>query len=105
MSGIHSFTELLDRFSPQEQEEIAAQTAVLREEMTLQELREALKIPQEELGARLGIKQPAVSRLESRKGLQLKHLERVVQAMGGELVVTARFPMADVRLNDVMLGR
>jgi len=63
MSGHHPVSKLFERFSPEEKQEIRANMDVLREEMTLQELREALSLRQGELGERLGIKQSAVSYL------------------------------------------
>jgi len=67
--------------------------------MTLQELRESLHIQQTELGKKLGVKQSAVSRMERRSDINLSHLKKVVEAMGGTLVIAARFPGLDVRLD------
>lgn len=100
MSGHHPISKLFDRFSPEEKQEIQAEAKKLREEMTLQELREALHIQQGELGEMLGIKQAAVSRMERRNDLLLSSLRKVVEAMGGELIVTARFPNAEICLNN-----
>jgi predicted transcriptional regulator len=99
MSGHHPISKLFDRFTPKEKQEIRADMDVLREEMTLQELREALHIQQGELGAMLGIKQAAVSRMERRNDILLSSLRKAVEAMGGELIITARFSNAEVRLN------
>lgn len=46
MSGHKPFSELTKNFSPQRKAKIEALTNKLREEMTLQELRAALDIPQ-----------------------------------------------------------
>src|SRR5690242_16086739 len=100
MSGHHPISELFDRFSPEEKQEIQAETNRLREEMTLQELREALHIQQGELGEMLGIKQAAVSRMERRNDMYLSSLRKAVEAMGGELVIIARFPDREVCLNN-----
>jgi DNA-binding Xre family transcriptional regulator len=99
MSGRHPISELFDRFSPEEKQEIEEGTNKLREAMTLQELREALHIQQGELGEMLGIKQAAVSRMERRSDIRLSRLRKAVEAMGGELVIMARFPNGDVCLN------
>jgi len=101
MSGHHPISKLFDRFSPEEKQEIRADMDVLREEMTLQELREALHIQQGELGAMLGIKQAAVSRMERRNDILLSSLRKAVEAMGGELIITARFSNVEVCLNKV----
>ena len=100
MSGHTPFSELTKHFSPERLAEIEAETNRLREEMTLQELREALHIQQGELGEMLGIKQAAVSRMERRNDMYLSSLRKAVEAMGGELVIIARFPHAEVCLNN-----
>ncbi len=100
MSGHHPISELFDRFSSEEKQEIEAETNRLCEEMTLQELRKALGIEQGELGEILGVKQAAVSRMERRNDILLSTLRKAVEAMGGELIITARFPNAEVCLNN-----
>lgn len=100
MSGHRPFSELTKHFSPERKARIEAETSRLREEMTLQELREALHIQQGELGEMLGIKQAAVSRMERRNDILLSSLRKAVEAMGGELIITARFPNAEVCLNN-----
>jgi DNA-binding XRE family transcriptional regulator len=100
MSGHHPISELFDRFSPEEKQEIEAETNKLREEMTLQELRKSLGIEQGELGEILGIKQAAISRMERRNDILLSSLRKAVEAMGGELVVIARFKDTEVCLNN-----
>jgi hypothetical protein len=56
MAGYKPFSELTKDFSPQRKANVEALTNTLREEMTLQELQEALNIQEDELGERLGIK-------------------------------------------------
>ena len=103
MTGHKPFSELTKDFSPERKVKIASLTNQLREEMTLQEMREALNLHQTELSDRLGIKQAAVSRIENRKDI-LSQLKKVIEAMGGELVITARFPNVSVCINHVALG-
>jgi predicted transcriptional regulator len=105
MTGHRPFSELTKDFSPQRKAEVEALTNKLREEMTLQELREVLHIQQEELGELLGIKQAAVSRMERRSDIHLSSLRKAIEAMGGELVIIARFPKADVYLSNIALGQ
>jgi hypothetical protein len=67
-------------------------------EVTLRELRAERNLPQTKLAALLGVSQPAVSRLERRVSrLLVASLRAVVQAMGGDLVIQARFPDGVVR--------
>jgi DNA-binding XRE family transcriptional regulator len=101
MSGHTPFSELTKHFSPERLAEIEAETNRLHEEMTLQDLRKALGIEQGELGEILGVKQAAVSRMERRNDMLLSTLRKAVEAMGGELIITARFPNAEVCLNKV----
>jgi DNA-binding XRE family transcriptional regulator len=65
---------------------------LVREEMTLRELRKARSITQAELAKILRVKQEQVSRLEQRTDLHISTLRRQVEAMGGELTILATFP-------------
>jgi DNA-binding XRE family transcriptional regulator len=65
---------------------------LIAEEMTLQELRRALKITQVRMAKVLGITQDGVSRLEKRSDLLLSTLRKTVEAMGGNLSLVAEFP-------------
>jgi len=105
MSGHKPFSELTKDFSPKRKAEVEALTNKLREEITLQELREALSIQQEESGELLGIKQAAVSRIEGHSDIHLSNLRKVIESMGGELVIIARFPHTDVYLNNIVVER
>lgn len=65
---------------------------------TLEELRIALGLSQEELAQRLDVQQPAVSKLTSRADMKISTLRDLIAAMGGELHVTAQFPDRSVEL-------
>jgi DNA-binding XRE family transcriptional regulator len=79
---------------------IARRTNLLiAEEMTMRELRKARNMTQIEMAKALGVKQEQVSRIEKRTDLHLSTLKRSIEAMGGELILTAKFPDgAPVRL-------
>jgi DNA-binding XRE family transcriptional regulator len=79
---------------------IARRTNLLiAEEMTMRELRKARNITQVQMAKALGVKQEQVSRIEKRTDLHLSTLKRSIEAMGGELILTAKFPDgAPVRL-------
>ena len=70
----------------------ARAAALIAEEMTLQELRQARKLTQVRLAKALGITQDGVSRLEQRSDLLLSTLRKSVEAMGGNLSLVAEFP-------------
>jgi DNA-binding transcriptional regulator YiaG len=53
MTGHHSFANLTKDFGANRKAKIAAKTAQLKEEMALNELRQALKISQAELAEKL----------------------------------------------------
>ncbi|MEO1433090.1 MAG: XRE family transcriptional regulator [Cyanobacteria bacterium J06633_8] len=100
MSGHHKFSNLTQNFSPHRKTKIAAKKAQLSEEMALCELRQALKISQAELAEKLQVKQPAISRLEKRTDMYVSHLRQVIQAMGGELEIVARFGDGEVKIRN-----
>jgi transcriptional regulator with XRE-family HTH domain len=70
----------------------ARATALIAEEMTLRELRQARKLTQVRMAKALGITQDSVSRLEKRSDLLLSTLRKTVEAMGGNLSLVAEFP-------------
>jgi DNA-binding XRE family transcriptional regulator len=73
---------------------------LIAEELTLAQIREALKRSQAELAKKLGVQQSAVSRIERRTDLYLSTLRGMVEAMGGTLEIIARFPdRPPVRIN------
>ena len=67
-------------------------TEPVAEEMTLQELHKARRLPRVSVAREPGIGQEAVSRLEQRSDLLLSRLRKTVEAMSGSLSLIARFP-------------
>lgn len=59
---------------------------------SLAALRLAAGKAQADVAARLGIKQPSVSKLERQTDLYLSTLRNYVEALGGELELTVRLP-------------
>jgi transcriptional regulator with XRE-family HTH domain len=74
------------------------------EEMPLQALRRALELTQGELAARSGLTQSGVAQIEQRSDVFVSTLRRYVEAMGGELVITARFPFGETRISQFAAG-
>jgi len=70
----------------------ARAAALIAEEMTLQELRQARQLTQVRIAKALGISQDGVSRLEKRSDFLLSTLRKTVEAMGGNLSLVAEFP-------------
>jgi DNA-binding XRE family transcriptional regulator len=85
--------EKLSTLPATRRKKIARRTHLLiAEEMTMRELRKARQMTQVDLAKTLGVKQEQVSRIEKRSDIHLSTLMRHVEAMGGELIVTAKFP-------------
>jgi len=101
MSGHRPFRELTKGFTPARRARAAAKAAALREEMTLEELRKARDLSQEEISQALAVGQPAVAKLEKRTDMHISNLRRYIEALGGKLEITARFPDASVVINNV----
>ena len=70
----------------------------LMTELLLSELREAVGPTQKELAERLGIAQPTLARMEKQSDMQVTTLQRLVEALGGELEIIARFPKGKVAI-------
>jgi ribosome-binding protein aMBF1 (putative translation factor) len=100
MSGHRKFSQLTEHFSEERHTKISQKTAQLKAEMALGELRQALQLSQVELASKLKVKQPAVARLEKRTDMYVSHLRKVIEAMGGELDIIARFPDGEVKIDN-----
>lgn len=75
-------------------------TEAILASLELSELRKTRGVTQAELAERLNIRQGNVSRLERREDMHVSTLRDVVEALGGELEITARFPDGeDVRID------
>ncbi len=68
-------------------------------DMALDELRTAREMTQEHLAEALGVKHAAISRMERRADVYVSTLAKYIEALGGELDIRAKFPEADVRIN------
>jgi len=95
--------ELKATLPPEVIEEARRETQAILAALELNELRKAHKLTQEQLAERLGIRQSNVSKLERRADMHVSTLRDVVEAMGGELRVTACFPDAEFELD--FIGR
>jgi transcriptional regulator with XRE-family HTH domain len=76
------------------------------QEMALHELRQAREKSQQELARDLHVGQPAVAKLERRTDMYVSNLRRYIEALGGTLEITARFPETSVTITNFSdLGR
>jgi predicted transcriptional regulator len=101
MTGHRPFSELTKNFTPARRARVAAKAAELRETMTLEELRKARSLSQEEVADSLSVGQPAVAKLEKRTDMHVGNLRRYIEALGGKLEITARFDKTRVVISNI----
>lgn len=92
----HKFNSLRAKMSRESLERARKKAENYKQEMALDELREARKLTQERLAEILGVKQAAVSKMERRADMYISTLMAVVEAMGGRLLIEAVFPEGKV---------
>ena len=93
------YSELRAKMSPEALEKAAGLSQAMLDEMPLQELRRARALSQEQLARTLGIKQASVSKLERRTDMYIQTLRNYIEAVGGQLEITAKFPDGKVKIN------
>jgi transcriptional regulator with XRE-family HTH domain len=94
-----SFDELADRvMSAKSRARAARRSKELLAEMLLSEIRKLAGKSQGDLARVLGIKQPSLSKLESQDDMQISTLKKIIEALGGEVHIIARFPKTKVRI-------
>jgi transcriptional regulator with XRE-family HTH domain len=96
------FSTLREAMGTERQRDNAERAVALLAAMDLAELRSTLAVTQEELADRLSIAQSNVSRLERRDDMLISTLRQVVQALGGELKITAVFPEGSVEITQFL---
>jgi predicted transcriptional regulator len=101
VTGHRPFSELTKNFTPARRARVAAKAAALSEQMTLEELRKARSLSQEEVAASLTVGQPAVAKLERRTDMHVSNLRRYIEALGGTLEITAHFADTAVVISDI----
>lgn len=101
MTGHRAFGGLSKSFSPARKARIANKVAAAETALALHELRKSRKISQEVLAQKLSVGQPAVAKIERRSDMYVGNLRRYVEALGGTLEITARFPDGTVTVADI----
>lgn len=92
------FDELRKKMSPRARARAEKLTKQMLAEMPLQELRQALALSQEELARILRVEQATISKMERRTDMYISTLRRFIEAMGGELEITAKFQQGSVKI-------
>ena len=93
-----SFKTLRNQMSAEAREAARVKARSMLDTMPLSELRQARRLSQQQLAETLNVKQSAVSKLERRTDMYISSLRSFVEAMGGDLEITARFPDGAVRI-------
>lgn len=84
-------TEFLEKFVPAEQMgTVRRRSDAIVIGQILRMLREERKLSQSEIAYRMGLKQPAIARLEGQSDIKLSTLQEWARATGGELVLAIR---------------
>lgn len=78
-----------------------SRTKELLGELPVGQLRQLAGKSQRELAKILGIKQPSLSKLEKQSDMQISTLQKIIEALGGELDVVARFPKGAVKIGQI----
>ena len=88
-----SHADMMKKLTPAQRARVEARAkALIEEELTLRDLRQAQHLTQERMAELRGVEQENVSRLERRADLLLSTLSSYVAAMGGTLRLVAEFP-------------
>lgn len=96
----NSFGNLTDELPAERRKRIRAHTeALVAENLLLKSLRKDCEVSQEVLAIIMGIRQASLSKIENQDDILVSTLRRYVEALGGELEVTARFDDREVKLN------
>jgi transcriptional regulator with XRE-family HTH domain len=97
-----SFDSLVRRTTTKRTRDRAAKrTKELLGELLVSELRQLAGKSQREIAAKLGIKQPSIAKIEKQTDMQISTLEKIVNTLGGELEVLARFPKGAVKIRQL----
>jgi len=90
---------LRKKMSRQALEDAEKHYKALKTAYALGELRETLKLGQKDIKVKLGVSQPAVSKMEKQIDMHISTLREYIEAAGGKLEIHAVFPEFDVLID------
>jgi len=90
------WSEVRKKLSPEAEERIRRKVAAVG--VMLTQIREARQLTQVELAKTLNINQGAVSAMEKRTDMYVSTLRKTIEAMGGNLKITAEFPEGSMEI-------
>jgi DNA-binding XRE family transcriptional regulator len=96
----HKFSELEEKMSPESRSRVDHAVQKALDELPLDELRNARGLSQKMLAEALGVQQPAIAKMEKRTDMYISTLRSHIEAMGGQLEITAHFPDGSVRISN-----
>jgi DNA-binding XRE family transcriptional regulator len=101
----NKWNSLKRKMSPQAQARVDARVKATLQTMPLAEIRKAIGMTQADLAGKLDVAQGSVSKIENAADMYLTTLRKYVEALGGELHLTATFADGRVwqidRLGDI----
>lgn len=90
---MRTLNDVIGKLPPARRQKVEARAQeLIAEELTLQDIRKARKLTQEQMATVLNIGQDSISRLEKRSDMMLSTMRSYIEAMGGSLELVARFP-------------
>lgn len=92
------FADLLAALPEERQRRINADTDALLREIALSNLRNARDMSLAQLEENLGIKKQNVADMEKRTDIYISTFRKLIESMGGELDIVARFPNGDISI-------
>ena len=93
------FENLEKQMEPKRLARATAKAKEVMAEMLLAEIRKETGFTQKDIAKTIGIKQPSLSKLESQDDIQISTLQRLIQALGGQLELIAHMPGGDIRIS------
>ena len=98
MTGFISLDDYMATLPADRQQTINDRAETLSQSIEIAKLSKAKQLKQSELAILMGVSQANISKVESGKDIQLSTLQQYINALGGEVSITAKMPSGDVIL-------
>lgn len=98
MTKFTNLDDYMAKMPADRQSRITDKAKRLRQSIELAKLRKMENLKQSELADMMGVSQASISKVESGKDIQLSTLQKYVQSLGGEVIITAKMPNSEVIL-------
>jgi DNA-binding XRE family transcriptional regulator len=104
MAGRHSYDTLRKKMPSRQRSEVERRVKEELQQMLLGELRKLMGLTQAELADAIGVSQANVSQFENANDMQISTLQRIVEALGGELEIVVKLPTGKVSVTPQFQG-